>query len=331
MTNSDAPRFQILALDGGGFRGLAQAKFLAKVEQATGKKTAECFDLITGTSTGAILTLAVSLGIPAQSIVKFYVEDGKQIFPCNGLTRWWRKKKQWILSAHSSRNLEAALRKCLKREKFPEEEPLLGDSVTRLVVPAYYMTQRKPYYFKTDHRLDYTNDYSRPMWEVAMATTAAPTYFPYFKSSRREHFCDGGLFANNPSMVGILEAEHILKVTRPRITVLNLGNGELNASLRSPSIFRNCGKLGWAPDIADYLMDTNAYGVPKMSELIIGDRYVRISPAVCNTTFPLDLYDPDALEAAGETLFRDHFKTVGHFFNHTALPYAKEHHKTYKQ
>ena len=51
---SSSDRFQVLALDGGGFRGLAQAKFLAKIEAATGKRTAECFDLITGTSTGAI-------------------------------------------------------------------------------------------------------------------------------------------------------------------------------------------------------------------------------------------------------------------------------------
>lgn len=326
MNSSNLKRFQVLALDGGGFRGLAQAQFLADMEQATGRRTADCFDLITGTSTGAILALAVSLGIPARQIVDFYIEDGRKIFPTNWLSRKIHSIWQWVRPAHSAKPLQSALRNCLRVVGAPEKEPILGDSLTRLVIPAYYLTECKPYYFKTDHTTDYRVDWTRPMWEVAMATTAAPTYFRFFTSSKREHFCDGGLFANNPAVVGIIEAERILKVPTEQLWVLNLGNGELSSTLKSPPWYRNCGFLGWAKSLVTYLLDNNAHEVPATSKLILGERYVRIAPKVSNTDFPLDQYDPDALASAGKNLFRSESKRVDAFFRHTAAPYHKHYH-----
>lgn len=328
MTSTDHQRFQVLALDGGGFRGLAQAQFLAEMEEATGRRTADCFDLITGTSTGAILAAAVSLGIPARQIVDFYIEDGRKIFPSSWFSRKLHSLWQWVRPAHSAKPLEKALRRCLRRLDAPEQEPILGESITRLVIPAYYLTECKPYYFKTDHTSDYRVDWTRPIWEVAMATTAAPTYFPYFTSSKQEHFCDGGLFANNPSLVGIIEAERILKIPTERLWVLNLGNGEISSTLGSPPWYRNCGFLGWAKALVTYLLDNNAHEVPATSRLILGERYVRIAPKVSNTVMPLDKYDPSALASAGSNLFRSEGRKAEAFFRHLAAPYQKHHFKT---
>src|SRR5688500_5321895 len=75
-----ADRFQVLALSGGGFRGLYTAKVLADLETEIGGPIARHFDLIAGTSVGGILALAVAMEIPARRIVELFVEHGEEIF-----------------------------------------------------------------------------------------------------------------------------------------------------------------------------------------------------------------------------------------------------------
>ena len=77
-------RFRILSLDGGGIKGTFTASVLAELEAMTGKRMVEYFDLITGTSTGGIIAVALGLGMPAQEIVAFYCAKGPDIFPRQG-------------------------------------------------------------------------------------------------------------------------------------------------------------------------------------------------------------------------------------------------------
>ena len=64
--------FKVLAIDGGGIKGLFSAQVLAKFEDAFDTKVTDCFDLICGTSTGGIIALAASLAIPMKDVVRFY-------------------------------------------------------------------------------------------------------------------------------------------------------------------------------------------------------------------------------------------------------------------
>jgi len=261
---------QVLALDGGGFRGLSQAVVLAMMEERTGRRTADCFDLITGTSTGGILALALGQGIPAQKIVDFYVSDGKSIFATTHTGRLVRWIKWWVCSKHSALHLRNALRACLG------DETLLGDSRTRLVIPSFELGLRKPYLFKTDHDARYETDWTHKMWEVAMATSAAPTYFPYYKSTWGRCYADGGLWANNPSMVGAVEAIKIMGRPPESVRILNLGNGCSDFAYGKPSWAKKLGVAGWAKDIPELLMDASAVSVANTATLLWGDKFLRV-------------------------------------------------------
>src|ERR1700728_3213622 len=75
-----APVFQVLALSGGGYRGLYTAKIIADIEAGDGVPFARRFDLIAGTSIGGILALALAPEIPAARMTEFFVEHGSEIF-----------------------------------------------------------------------------------------------------------------------------------------------------------------------------------------------------------------------------------------------------------
>jgi len=308
---------QVLALDGGGFRGLSQAIILAEMEKRTGRRTADCFDIITGTSTGGILALALGKGIPAQKIVDFYIDDGKSIFATTHAGRFVRWVKWWVCSKHSALHLRKALRSCLG------EDTLLGDSLTRLVIPSFELGLRKPYLFKTDHDPKYDTDWTRKMWEIAMATSAAPTYFPYYKSSWGNYYADGGLWANNPSVTGAVEAVKIMGYPPESMKILNLGNGCSDLTYGKPSWAKKLGVAGWAKDIPELLMDASAVSVASTSQLLWGDRFLRIEPKLTNRLCPLDRYEPDALRSHAEEAVRLNSEALRAFFNHNAAPYPK--------
>ena len=193
--------FKILSIDGGGIKGLYSAKILEHLEQRFSCSISDYFDLICGTSTGGLIALALALKIPANKISEFYEQYGKQIFPrrtkLGGLIRqtFWQGK-------YSDEPLRAALRSIFEEKKIAEAQNLL-------CIPSYTITDARPWVFKYDHRegkLD--RDNKALCVDVALATSAAPTYFPLAEISYydKKQFIDGGVWANNPTMVGVLEA-----------------------------------------------------------------------------------------------------------------------------
>jgi patatin-like phospholipase/acyl hydrolase len=163
-------RFQILSLDGGGIKGLFSAAILAFFEEDLKLKIIDHFDLIVGTSTGGIIALALGLGISPREIVEFYVNKGPMIFPKIKFPR----VKQFLKRKYNSKNLEKALIDC-----FGDKH--LADSKKRLVIPSYNISNDDVYLFKTSHHERLRRDYKVPVWKVAMATSAAPTFFSSFR------------------------------------------------------------------------------------------------------------------------------------------------------
>jgi len=197
-----ADRFRILALDGGGVRGAFTASVLAALENSTGTSCAERFDLITGTSTGGLLAIALAMGHPAEELCDLYRRNGKAIFPLEGGTsRFLRVLRQFVKPKYDQTALRAALKEVLGDAK-------LGAARTRLVIPAYDITTGRVFIFKTRHLDRFRYDVGVKAVEIAMCTSAAPTYFP--ANSLPEHgdvkYIDGGVWANVPVMVGITEA-----------------------------------------------------------------------------------------------------------------------------
>lgn len=202
--------FKILAIDGGGIKGLYSASILKKFEEKFNTLTSDHFDLICGTSTGGLIALAIALKIPAKEICDFYINEGPFIFPKH------KRVKVPFLGAIDLGFLKQ-IANGGKYSDIPLKESLhkiFGDKLIKdcnnlLCIPSYSVTEAKPKVFKYDHREgDLSRDNNAPVLDIALATSAAPTYFPIAESKyyNQEQFIDGGVWANNPTLVGLLES-----------------------------------------------------------------------------------------------------------------------------
>ena len=194
--------FKILCIDGGGIKGVYSAQVLAELEDAFKSSTSAHFDLICGTSTGGIIALGVAAGIPMKDVVQFYFDNGPKIFSqrwkIGKLGEWLFTLKQAIVrSKYSDKSLKKALEAVFGTKK-------IGSSQNLLCIPAYNITTSSPRLFKKDYR-HLNQDDEKTFVEVALATSAAPTYFPVQEIDSVQ-YVDGGLYANNPVLVGITEA-----------------------------------------------------------------------------------------------------------------------------
>lgn len=231
-------KFTILSIDGGGIRGLIPAKVLAELERELKLKNPEkplyeYFDLICGTSTGAILAIGIALGIPANELASFYKEHAQMIFPQWYLKILPRKSRAIITSIYSNKNLRKKLNEIYTAAN-GGKPPLINDLKTKVCIPVFNGNDGQINVIKTKHCDHYFRDYKLPAHEVALSSASAPIYFPphTFKFSNEfgegvnVNMIDGGIFANNPSLIGILEATEKLNCDFSDIRLLSLGTGK---------------------------------------------------------------------------------------------------------
>lgn len=213
-------RFQILALSGGGFLGLYAAKILAELERRASRPLGQCFDLICGTSIGGILALGLGAEIPAADMLATFEREGPRIFST-------RPKPRGLLAGALDLGRMAWASKYTGVDLRRVTEGLLGerrlsDSRHRLLIPAVNMTQGTVRMFKTGHTQGLTQDHPLRMVDIAMATSAAPTYFPLAEVNHAQ-FADGGLVANAPDYCGLHEASCFLDQRIEEVYVLSIG------------------------------------------------------------------------------------------------------------
>lgn len=267
--------YRILSLDGGGIKGLYSATLLTHIEGALGREgcIGDFFDCIAGTSTGGILAIGAGLGVPARIMRDLYEVRGRAIFP-----PWRYRASQTLVGRlalavlnrplYDHAVLEAALFEVLG-------ETPLGSSKPRLAIPAFLVPEAEIAVFKTDHHPDFRNDYKMFAWEAARATSAAPTYLKGHERAGRM-FIDGGLWANNPVMVALVDALSAYDLSHDNIEVLSIGTGALPWQIA----LRKAGGGFWnwkmAVSAAMYLTSDNALA---QAGLLIGpQRIVRIEP-----------------------------------------------------
>jgi len=272
-------RFQILSLDGGGIKGLFSAAVLAAIEDDLKWNIVDHFDLITGTSTGGIIALALGLGMSPREIVEFYVREGPQIFPRWAGVKWL---EHWVYRKFSAEPLKRALQKCFREQRF-------GDSKKRLVIPSFNLGEGDVYLFRTPHHERLRRDYKVPAWKVALATSSAPTFFPCAREVDSLRLIDGGVWANNPALVGIVEAYGTLKVNLESISVLSIGTSDA-ISLR-PRWLNSGGIVSWALGNAaiDVIMKSQSIAVSNQARFLLEpDNFERLNPKVAVGEFSLD-------------------------------------------
>ena len=303
---------RILAIDGGGIKGVFPASFLATVEDSIGDNVANYFDLIVGTSTGGIIALGLGLGLSAKEILAFYEEFGPHIF---GGTR----RLGWFRSKYNSAPLKEALDTCFRKKK-------LGDSKKRLVIPSLNIENGEVYIYKTAHHPRLERDYKEKAVNVALATTAAPTYFPTHRSAAGTPLIDGGLWANNPIGVAVVEAITVLDWPRDSLKVLSLGCTEplnVNWGRRIP-----LGKSYWVFKLLDVFMHAQSHGSLGTAKLLAGhDNIIRIAPSVSHGKFSLDrTKEINSLKGLGDSEARNAMPKLREvFFTNPAEPFNAFH------
>lgn len=201
-------RFQILCLSGGGFRGLYTASVLNHLEKHFNKKIHECFDLICGTSIGGIIATGLAFDCSAQDIHHSLVSNGSKIFT--------KSSKGILKSTYQATELRNAIDSLLPNN------PKIEEAIAPYITTAINLHTGKPRVFMTPHHERIKIDGGLYASDVALATSAAPTFFPPAKVGD-EQFVDGGLFANAPHLVGIHEAEHFLGVNINNVHILSIG------------------------------------------------------------------------------------------------------------
>lgn len=301
---------RVLAIDGGGLKGVFPASFLAVVEEATGEPIiTDYFDLIVGTSTGGIIAIGLGMGLSAQEILNFYIEHGPRIFAGN---RHMRLLRQLGRTKYSRAPLEQAL-----RDVFGDR--LLGHSRTRLVVPALNLETGEVNVYKTAHHERFVMDYKVPAVDVALATAAAPTYFPTYRSAAGTPLIDGGMWANNPAGVAAVEALGVLEWNRGDIQMLSLGC--TTEPLRAKA--SRTARLGvnyWARRLLPVIMAGQSSASLGTAQLLLGHENVwRYSVTVPNSRFKLDSpKDIEALRGLGATEARKAMPTLRTFLTEKA-------------
>jgi hypothetical protein len=256
-----------ICLDGGGYLGLATASFLAEVERHFKIRLSDICDLFAGTSTGGIIALALASGMSAAEIVELYRRLGRDVFN-NRVpgTRTLRIVRGLFFSRYSNTPLISALTEAFK-------DTLIGDLKARgkyVVVPAFCLSTGTPRVFKTDHSPELSRDDRYRVRDVALAASAAPTYLPIANiksptSGAYEQFIDGGVYANNPTLLAFTEAIGYLKRPASEIQLLSISTPrDLNHGVeqsrpmtRWQKFSLSRGLLSWSLGLADIFIGSS--------------------------------------------------------------------------
>lgn len=248
---------KVLSIDGGGIRGIIPAMVLAEIESRTGKATSELFDLVAGTSTGGILALGLTkpgqngkTQYGAEKLIELYETEGEKIF---SRPVWHRVHSAGGLAEekYPSTGIEDVTRRYFGDRR-------LAEALTEVLVTAYEIEGRAPWFFKRRHAKDQSKKgHNFFMRDVARATSAAPTYFEPLQLSvgpeGNRAFIDGGVHSNNPAMCAYVEARKIHPEENDFL-VVSLGTGELTRSLPYEEV-RGWGLALWAQPILSVVFD----------------------------------------------------------------------------
>ena len=313
--------FQALALTGGGFRGLFTARVLQEIEDHTEEPIGRSFDLTYGTSIGGIVALAAAFEIPMKKVVDTFVEHGTTIFPLHdkpstkfgvGMDVFAHRRKP----RYDSANMRDVITKLIP------QDATLNDAVHPCAIPAVNVTKGEPQVFKTRHKAEWTRDWKLKAVDVALATSAAPTFFGLAEVGENR-YADGGLFANAPDQLALHEAEHYFgaMASNNAVRLLSIGTTTKKYSL-SYSTGTELGVVDWMTDqrLFNVIISSQQQLVDQLMKHKLGARYLRIDAEPSNEQAS-DLGLDVASEAARKTLLGLATKTASDLIGNVLQPY----------
>jgi hypothetical protein len=282
----DDKAFRVLSLDGGGMRGTYTATYLDRLASTFAQRRGidrldlgRGFDLIVGSSTGAIIACAVAVGVPLSDVVDLYRKHGQAIFPRrlpSGILElvWDLRARPGALTAG-----DLALREALTATLGGTTiGALYRDRKIALTITAVELSQHRSWVFKTPHlkATNHRDDHYR-LVDVCMASTAAPIYRSLAAiehpdkpgSAGYNVFADGGLWANNPVLVGLIEALEMTERGR-QIEAFSLGTCPYPAGEQIPRSDVNRGLREWkfGGMAAGLSIDAQEFAYDKMARML---------------------------------------------------------------
>ena len=270
-----AHRFQVLALSGGGYRGLYSAKVLSELETARGQEIWKSFDLFAGTSIGGIIAIGLAMEQSGTRILDTIRAKGPIIFSA---TEGWRGRL-----GRSARNVRALFTPKYRTDGLQAAiEAIVGDGARvadlkrPLLVPAVALTAGASQLFRSVHHPDHRGFAEIPLVDVALATAAAPVYFPAARIENTEYI-DGGIIANAPDLVALVEAEQYLSSRRDHIHLMSIGTTSAEAAFASRDQL-NRGLTGWLREnrLLEITMAAQQEHALQLCATILGERFFRI-------------------------------------------------------
>ncbi|GAB5388662.1 MAG: patatin-like phospholipase family protein [Alphaproteobacteria bacterium] len=327
--------FAVLAIDGGGLRGIVPAKVLQELEERTGKPVSELFDMVVGTSTGGLLSLGLTTPdranprkprYSARDMVELYEGIGDQIFPKPTTVQ---RLRGLFRDTYDPRPFERLLRQKMGNARIKE-------SLTSVIVTAYDTARRGPVFMK--HYKNHAENRHFPDFltrDAIRATCSAPTYFPPAEISslpqiapdgrrfqRRYELIDGGVFMTNPAAHAMIEAMRI-KPEDTEILLVSLGTGIIKTPFPADDI-KKWGQVGWIRSkgqtpIYEVIMDGQTDSADMQMKALLRERYMRLDanfedmPPNARPAFEFDDSSKENMQALanmGDYIIRNNDKAI---------------------
>ena len=269
--------FKILSLDGGGIRGVISERIIQEIEQQIqklkGQSLNEYFDLISGTSTGALTTAALAVGMNTNQIMNIYKHETQEIFPYR--SRLCPERLPLIakcgISAPKFSN--EGLINVIKRYLIKNNIPIKMKDVVKpyILMVAYNMSTEEPTFFVNKDCQDSLWYSDIPLWEICVCSASAPTYFPPYELKDKGEsyaYVDGGVAANNPTLAAV---SHAIKLgyKLEEISVISIGTGKNTKTYKFTEIV-DWGLADWAIPLFSVILNAQGKTDNLLSEQILG-------------------------------------------------------------
>jgi len=281
--------FRILSFDGGGIRGVLTAVLLGRLsDEYPGllQRRPDAITMFSGTSTGGILALGIAAGLTPQQIRDLYVVNGKLIFDAS----WMRDVVE--IGGLSGAKYDNANLKRILNETFGGLR--LKDLKARVLIASFRLDNQESDPSKRTWSPKFFHNFPGPdsdgeslVVDVAMATSAAPTYFPSY-----DGYIDGGVTANNPSMAAVAQAldgrnQPAERAALEEIKLLSLGTGVSLQYIEGQDL--DWGDAQWIKPILNVMMDGSVGVADFQCSQLLGNRYCRLEPVFpAGKSFPMD-------------------------------------------
>lgn len=268
-----SPKFRILSLAGGGFMGLFSARIIEHLENRIGSPLGRRFDMISGTSVGAILALGVAAGVPGRDMAAVFAEQGGRIFsdrpPPSGRVSAVRDALRYFSQPKYSGE---ALREAIAG--LVGEDIRLGELRRPVLIPVTRLRDGEPVLITQKTHPDLR------IIDLAMAAAAAPMMFPALEIAGELH-ADGAIHSNTPDLLALGHAETVLGVPLRRMQMLSLGTVNAGVRMAEPQSGA-MGILGWIQGqrIVQTVLAAQDRVATRLAAERLGERYLRVDAHV---------------------------------------------------